>query len=160
MSKLWLLSFALEQPGSPCEHVLVGEGASFDAAFAGERAAGTVPEGQWDVVGYEIPLSVRQFQADKVTRGMRFTEGEAARLFGPRRIWDWRARPGTLRAKSAMGEAPTSEGPQRYGVAVVVSPPPSSPPSSPPGAETLPSDPPAAETLPSDPPQEASDESL
>ena len=114
MSKLWLLSFALEQPGSPCEHVLIGEGPTFDAAFTGERAQNTVPEGQWDVIGYPVPLGVRQFYPE-LKRGTHMSQGEAEELFGPRRVWDWRARPGSLRYQGPPEGAQAPEGPQRYG---------------------------------------------
>lgn len=114
MAKLWLLSFALEQPGSPCEHVLIGEGPTFEEAFKGERRAGTVPDGQWDVIGYEVPLGVRQFHPE-LARGIRMSEAEASNLFGVRAIWDWRARPGTIRYQGPPEGAPEPEGAQRYG---------------------------------------------
>lgn len=114
MRTLFLLSFALEGIDSPCEHVLIAEGETMDAAFLWARHQKLVPEGQWDVTGCE--LTEQQVLSSEIESGQHLSEAAAIDLFGPRHLWDWRAdTEGRAQKFREQLKIDSATGPRRYG---------------------------------------------
>lgn len=88
----WLFAFNRETPAdSPIEHVIITDGSSFDDGFRRARAAGWVPEGQWDCVGAKLPP--RFDTTARSVLGQSLDLETAEHHFGERVTWDWRVQP-------------------------------------------------------------------